>query len=89
MAEPTLPDAAVRAAADVLRRRDFDDTTFDGYARAVLEAAAPVIAERIAAEIERVVASGDHPRPRYERGGFLNDAHWAAQVARDTYPKET
>lgn len=43
------------------------------------------VAEEIAVEIERVI--GSYPdnvetRPRYERGGFLNDAQWAALIAR-------
>jgi len=41
------------------------------------------VAEEIAAEIERVVISGDFERPKYERGGFLNDARWAARIARE------
>ncbi|MFF3443615.1 hypothetical protein [Streptosporangium sp. NPDC002721] len=85
---PEIPDAAMRAAAAAIKGEDFM-AAYTVLARVALEAAAPVIAEHIAAEIERVVASGDHPRPRYERGGFLNDANWAAQVVRDTYPKET
>lgn len=62
-----------------------------------LEAASPIlaaqeraderrkVAEQIAAEIEKVI--GGYPdneviRPRYERGGFLNDSQWSAQIAR-------
>lgn len=93
-----IPQEAVRAVAEILRYREVDASgegdiapvaEFDEEARELLEAAAPFIAERIAAEIERVVASGDQPRPRYERGGFFNDANWAALIARTAFPKET
>lgn len=66
-------------------------------ARAALEAASPAwiaqeraderrkVAEQIAAEIKEVIGSypdNEAIRPRYERGGFLNDSQWAAQIAR-------
>lgn len=37
---PDLPEKAVQAAAEVLARRDFADRTFEGYARAMLQALA-------------------------------------------------
>jgi hypothetical protein len=60
----------------------------EAYSRGVDEGA---IAERrtreqVAREIELTAArqaGGELPRPKFERGGFLNDWMWAAQVARD------
>lgn len=43
------------------------------------------IREQIAREIEQAAeasANSTVDRPRYERGGFLNDWQWAAQIAR-------
>jgi hypothetical protein len=68
---------------------------YEDAIRIMLAAAAPFIAEQarreaaehIAAEIERVVVSGEHPRPKYERGGFFNDASWAARIAREAFPQ--
>ncbi len=61
-----IPAEAVQAAARVLAAREFDDKTFEGYARAVLEAAAPFIAEHIARQLvpvwewTREVAAAHH-----------------------------
>ena len=59
------------------------------FARAAVEAAAPLIeaakAERIARAIETTFAAnarGELDRPKVERGGFLNDREWAAAIAR-------
>ncbi len=54
-------------------------------AELIREQARREVAEEIAAEIERVI--GGYPdnaeiRPKMKRGGFLNDADWAAQIAR-------
>lgn len=49
---PEIPAEAVRAAAEVLEEwRDFTDKTFTGYARAALEAAAPLLADQVRREV--------------------------------------
>ncbi|MFI6296813.1 hypothetical protein ACIBEJ_34850 [Nonomuraea sp. NPDC050790] len=57
---PDIPEEAIAAGAERLAHRDFPDKTFAGYSRAVLEAAAPIIAaeERASAivEIHTIVA---------------------------------
>jgi len=53
---PEIPEEAVQAAAEVLERREFTNKTFTGYARAAVEAAAPLIAEQARREErERIV----------------------------------
>ncbi|MEO3856177.1 hypothetical protein [Acrocarpospora sp. B8E8] len=47
-----------------------------------------LIVEYVAGEIERVVASGEHPRPKVERGEFLNDAAWSAEIVRKAFTEE-
>lgn len=37
---PDIPERAVQTAAEALARRDFGDRTFEGYARAMLQALA-------------------------------------------------
>lgn len=40
------------------------------------------VAEEIAAEIERVIGGYEEARPKVGCGEFLNDAQWAALIAR-------
>lgn len=65
---PEIPTEAVQAGAEVLERRGFTDKTFAGYARAVLEVAAPILAEqfrRDAALALRAVAESRELRHRF------------------------
>ncbi|MFE3452405.1 hypothetical protein ACFXJ8_26125 [Nonomuraea sp. NPDC059194] len=89
----SIPDKIVHKAATAMLQAHISGEPNIGFmrlSRAALEAAVPLLAaqvrretaEQIAAEIERVVVSGDFPRPQEERGGFLNDARWSAHIAR-------
>lgn len=87
-----LPEEAVQAAAraigeEYVALREWDP---EAFAKAALEAAAPLIAEHIASEIERVVGgypANEETRPRENVSDFLNDAEWAARIAREAFPK--
>lgn len=88
---PDLPDAAVHAAAEaMLDGHDCEHLRADAYmercfpcdARTALEAAAPALAEQIAAAIEAVDPVG------WALAG-VRAGQDAARIARTTYPKET
>jgi hypothetical protein len=72
-----LPADALREAAAAYSCAYTSGVPHEELARVAVEAAAPILAAH-----ERVVVSGEFERPKYERGGFLNDARWAARIAR-------
>jgi hypothetical protein len=86
---PPLMDRAAHKASMAMLQARMSGEPYVGFAKlgeVAALAAAPLIAEHIASEIERVVVDSEAARPRYERGGYLNDARWAAQIARDAFP---
>lgn len=101
---PATLNAAVEAGLAAIDAANRGYHVSRGYARSIITAAWPGIADQIAqahatgtaegaaAERERIAQAieatfarwerGEIERPRYERGGFLNDRDWCLAIAR-------
>jgi metal-dependent amidase/aminoacylase/carboxypeptidase family protein len=79
-------DAVTTAEAVVWGERATNADAFEAAIAGLVRAVEARTREQVAQDIETTAAASKAStldRPRYERGGFLNDWQWAAQVARN------
>ncbi|MEU8040906.1 hypothetical protein [Streptosporangium sp. NPDC049078] len=93
----SIPEDAVRAAADALSRRLWSGQPEFGtwmendedLARAAVEAAAPLIAADLARILRAEAARGEYAAPARQQLTYRGGLERAAHIALATYPKET